>query len=151
VGTLIKHGANPTFSNSLCLKRAVKFGTQTTIRIARNLIAAGALVSDLDSLYVGMMAAPWEWDFLRELLRLGIRTVGISFKPHLAVKFFTEIQPQDLLNDRDGVSFPLSVLSERDEFVKKLGVVAVQESHADKVKVTEWLRVFLVERTANKR
>jgi hypothetical protein len=150
VGTLMKYGANPTFSKSLPLKWAVTFGTSATIRIARKLIAAGALVTDLDSLHVGFLVEPEQWEFLRELLRHGIRTGDFAFKQDLAVRFFAEMQPQDLLNDRDGVSFPISVLRERDKFVRNIGAVAAQKSDADKIKVVEWLSAFFGELTTKK-
>jgi hypothetical protein len=149
VDTLIKHGASPTFSKSLALKNAIDHGSDVGINIARKLIAAGALVTDLDSTAISKLVEVEAWDFLRDLLRQGVRITPVDFTQNQAVKFVAEMKPQDFINDRDGLSFPLSVLNARYDSIKIIGAVAEQKSGDDKIKVVEWLQDFLGELTSN--
>lgn len=130
VDILLSYKADPNFYNGMCLTEAFE---QQEFGIAKKLIAAGALVrdveADLSTLTVRRLVRENEWDFLRFLLSHGIETAalgpkGLGEDGKGAIRFFQELKPDDLIKDVRGDLHPLDVLEERKRLVKSAADIA---------------------------
>ena len=142
VDILISHGAIPCLNKSQCLKLAIE---QHEMVIARKLIAAGSLVTDLEASALFHTAQAGDWDFLLLLLRHGIATMPVHFSQSHALEFFRRVTPQMLLRDHEGTCFPASIRQERQIFAQNIGAVAAQQSGDDAITVACWLTKFMIE------
>ena len=142
VDILIEHGAVASWNQSLCLKIAVdsrEFG------IARKLIYAGAMVSDLNPTAVVYAIESEDWEFLVMLLQYGIPIMPAALHLSYALKFFRHITAKQLLRDGVGDKFPDNIIQDRQIFVKNIGAIATNNSSDDAIAVGLWITGFLLE------
>lgn len=139
VDILLKHGANPQFNGSSCLKIAVR---SHEFVIAQRLIEAGARVTDLDASAVTTCIEEEEWEFLRLILRHGVATQAAQLTQNQSKALFFMTQPRHHLFDTDDKPHPKSIRDERSKFLRAAANLAAPTAPDRQLFFANWLKEF---------